>query len=150
MPKSTPPRTKSPPEPPTAPTQPVQTLTSPKAVSVVGARSQNGVVVFMFASDDGRSIRLPVLSEILPAMTALCKSALGIWGPKNDGIGIISQPIPVTAARAAVGPAREPILDLTIEGSGHLPITFPRSAIEPLRTALAVLYEMSKPASQAH
>jgi hypothetical protein len=67
-----------------------------------------------------------------------------------DKTGVTAQPMTLTSARHALGPTRQPTLDLTVEGTGHLVLTIPREGIEPLRTALAELLELSKPIGEAH
>jgi hypothetical protein len=107
-------------------------------------------VTIRFLDEKGKPFDVVALREITPALTA---SLIGLGdkiGPRTTEGSTAAQFITVTAARHALGPKREPMLYLTIEGTAQLPLVFPREGLEPLRAALAELFELSKPAAKGH
>jgi hypothetical protein len=123
---------------------------SPKLAALYGIKPETKTVTIRFTAEDGRPFDLVVPRGIIPALTL---SLIGLGdkiGPTPTSGGIDAQFITVTGAKHGLGPNREPMLTLTIEGTTPVPLMFPREALEPLRTALAELLELSKPASKGH
>lgn len=123
---------------------------TPLAIAVISSRIEADCVTISLRAADAKVVEVQLRPEIMPALTGALIASLGKLGPKPGQDTIAAQPITVTGVRPALSPNRQPMLDLTIEGSGHMTITFPRSAIPPLQGALAELLELSKPRNLGH
>jgi hypothetical protein len=120
-----------------------------RIISFRGYSHFEGDALFVFRGSDGADVPLQVDKGVLPALLGGCLSAIAetqIGGEDK----FTSQPLRVIGSRSAVTKSREPLLMLTVQGGGHLPIAFPRSAIEGLRRQLALLLELTKPAGEGH
>jgi hypothetical protein len=128
----------------------MENVRTPLAVAIISARVKDGIVTLSLKGADDQVIEIQLKPEIMPVLTAALIASLGKLGPKPDQDSIAAQPITVIGVRPALSKTRQPMLDLMIEGSGHMAITFPRNAIVPMQTALAELLELSKPRNQGH
>lgn len=129
-------------------------MSLPRAVAALSIVVEKGDIVLTLRSASGGVYKVALHPGIVGGITAAMIALGGRIAPKAGASGADVQPITVTSARKALGPSGQPMLNLVLEGSLHLPLTFPREAIAILKTALSELEDMTKtapdPGQQSH
>lgn len=128
----------------------------PERKSAVGSLSaivdnRTHELILTLKDEKGAPFELALHPGIIGALAVtLFRVGATAQASQHDAKGVTAQPMALTAAIPAVGPAGQPVLDLVLEGSMHFPVTFPKSAIPIIQNALATLARATnEPPSQS-
>jgi hypothetical protein len=108
-------------------------------------------VVLTLKAEDGSAFEVRLLPTIVAPLVVSLVGLGNRLGTSTES-GVLGQVMHLTAAIPGVGTKSEPMLDLVLENSLHFPVTFPRSGIQVMQQALAVLQKKSteQPKSVKH
>jgi hypothetical protein len=104
---------------------------------------EKGDVVLKLVSYEGLQFTMKVHRAIVGSVvTALLAQAARL---PRDPTGEDVQPLTLTAARKAIGPAGQPMLVLQFDGSLNVAVLLSQKSIAGLRTQLSELEALTKP-----